>query len=245
MSAFYGCVPYYGLPEFPKSCIIVKNHEILPRDILLCNKTNITHIQGGMQYDPNIENGEYRICEPPTRRNLQKKADDYGELYLIFRTRYIQLRGASKYLVTGFYNVKKEFEKEEREGPIIYAENMRFATISDSIDITKQITGSRAFRSFFTSRNERWKKNLTEWVDHLEEKEDQTSVYIREINRLKKIFEENEFQDRLYSGCESCKHNDIAGSSCPLIWRKRTYRHIPNNAAHYMRNLDEFYESIV
>lgn len=245
MRIFYGCVPYYSPPEFPKSCVIVENHEVLPRDILLCNKTNKVHIRGGMQYDPNIENGEYRICEPPIRRSLQKKADNYDELYLIFRTRYVQLDRGNRYLVTGFYNIKKCFEGEEREGPIIYAKKMRFVSISDSIDITKEITASKAFRASFTSENIRWKKKLIEWINKLKEKQDQTHVYIHEINRLKKKFEENEFQESPYSGCESCEHNDISKLYCPLIWRKYTYKQIPRNPAHYMANLDEFYKSIV
>ena len=242
MSVFSVCVPYYSSPEFPRSCVLIRNHDILPRDILLCNKTNRIHIQEGAQYDPNIENGEYRLCEPPVRRSLKKKADNYDKLYLIFRTRFLRLNGTSKYLVTGFYIVKNEFEKEDRDGPIIHAKNMRFVSISDSIDITHRMNESQAFISSFTSKNKGWKDDLTEWIQQLEGKKDQTAAYIREINRLKKRFKENEFKNKPYSECKSCKFVSIARSKCPLIWRQNTWKQMPDNKMHYMQSLDEFYE---
>ena len=244
MRVFSVCVPYYSLPEFPRFCILIRNHDILPRDILLCNETNNDHIKEGAQYDPNIENGEYRLCEPPVRRSLKKKADIYDELYLLFRTRYFQLNRERKYLVTGFYKVKKEFDKEEREGPIIYAKNMRFVSISDSVDITKRIIDSRAYRPPLTSENEKWKDDITEWIHQLEEKKDQTEVYISKINRLKRVFKENEFKNRPYSECTSCKFVNMKRSSCPLIWRQNNRKQMPNNRMHYTKSLDKFYNQI-
>lgn len=241
MSVFCVCVPYFSLPEFPKSCALVRNKEILPRDVLLCNKTNAGHIEGGIQYDPNIENGEYRICEPPVRRSLKRKAKDFDELYLIFRTRFIRLNGTSLYLVPGFYTIKKEFHKDEREGPVILAETMKFVSIQDAVDISRQMEESRAFRASFSSQNTSWSKRLVKWIEHLRSRKDQTTAYIDEIVRLKKAFKENEFGDSHYPVCDNCTHGQAACSSCPLVWRRNTFKQIPQNPAHYMKNLDEFY----
>ena len=242
MTNFYACVTYYSLPSFPKSCIIIRNHNILPRDVLLCNRTNDHHIRGGMQYDPNIENAEYRVCEPPVRQGLRTRAGKYDDLYLMFRTRNIRVDGTSSYLVTGFYKIKKEFDKTQREAPIIYADAMQFVSISDCIDITERITESQAFRCCLTSENPKWMKDLVQWADQLEKATNQTEVYIREINRLKRIFRENEFRDTPYPMCTPCKHSNASTSSCPLVWR-RHHRTIPNHPANYMRNLDEYFES--
>src|SRR5665647_3946554 len=100
MSSFLVCVVYFSLPSFPENCSLVTQHDLVPRDVLLCNKSNDRHILGGMQYDPNIENGEYRVCEPPVRRNLRTKSTHYDDLFLLFRTRYFNHDGSSRYLVT-------------------------------------------------------------------------------------------------------------------------------------------------
>lgn len=243
MTDFYACVTYYSLPSFPTGCALIKNPDVLPRDVLLCNRTNIHHIKGGMQYDPNLENCEYRICEPPTRRSLQQRANDYDRLFLVFRTRQMRLDKARRYLVTGFYEVKKDFEKEQREAPIIYAKAMHFVSISDSVDITERMMQSGAFRCCFTSENLEWANDLTRWASLLEEKENQAGEYIAEIKRLKETFRQNEWQGNDYSECNSCKQKFVYAPQCPLIWRRKRYEIHPH-PANFMKSLDEYFESV-
>lgn len=243
MMVFYVCVTYYSLPTFPRQCFIVRNHDILPRDILLCNRTNDHHIRGGMQYDPNIENAEYRVCEPPVRRSLEIKAEKYNDLYLIFRTRHIRLDGTSRYLVTGYYRIKKDFSTRYREAPVIHADDMHFVSIPDCVDVTERIKGLKAFRCCPSSENPKWADSLVQWAGQLEKAPNRTEEYVREINRLKRIFCDNEPEDDSYPICKSCKHNNIATSICPLVWRRRHRKLFPH-PANYMKNLDEYFRSI-
>ena len=243
MSNFYVCVVYFSLPPFPESCTLIKNHDILPRDVLLCNRINDHHIRGGMQYDPNIENAEYAICEPRVRTSLQRKSTDYDNLYLLFRTRFFNHDGSSRYLVTGFYEVEKKFgETQSREAPIVHAKAMHFVSLADSIDITQKMEEEQAFRCCFTSNNDNWEQDLMSWVAQLSESEDQTTRYIEEINNLKKVFYENEVQDNGYSVCSACECSSHL-HNCPLTWRRR-HRSINPHPANYMTNLDEYYASI-
>lgn len=244
MSNFYVCVTYYSLPSFPKACRIVKNHDVVPRDVLLCNRTNNHHMRGGMQYDPNIENAEYAVCEPPVRRSLERRAKKHDELYLIFRTRHFKLDGSTKYLVTGFYEVEKEFDKTLREAPIIHAQDMHFVSLSDCIDITGKIKEANAFRCCFTSDNTLWEKELATWSTQLSDSKDQTQKYIEEIKSLKKVFYENEIQGKAYHICSSCEHRNYRTQNCPLAWRLQC-RSVNPNPANSMKNLDEYFKSIL
>jgi hypothetical protein len=197
-----------------------------------------------MQYDPNIENAEYRVCEPSVRRGFMIRAEKYDDLYLIFRTRHIRLDGITHYLATGFYKVKKEFDETYRDGPVLHAERMHFASVSDSIDITRKITESRAFRCCFTSENPRWRQPLTRWTDRLEKATNRVKEYAKEIDRLKNIFRKNEFQKKPYQTCTTCKYSVPGALDCPLIWR-RYHRSIPHHPANYMKNLDRYFKSLV
>jgi hypothetical protein len=244
MTNFYACVTYYSLPSFPRSCAMIRNHDLLLRDVLLCNRTNDHHMRGGMQYDPNIENAEYRVCEPSVRRGLMIRAEEYDHLYLIFRTRHMRLDCTPRYLVTGFYRVKKKFEEIHREAPVIHAEAMHFVSVSDCIDATKKIMESRAFRCCFTSENLGWKQHLIEWTTELEKATNLAHKYIKETNRLKRIFRENEFQENPYQICTTCRYCNPSTCSCPLTWR-RYHRSIPHQPANYMKNLDEYFQSLV
>lgn len=242
MSDFYVCVVYYSLPSFPDNCTLIEQHDLIPRDVLLCNKSNDRHIRGGMQYDPNIENGEYRVCEPPVRTNLRRKAENYDSLYLLFRTRFFNQDGSSRYLVTGFYNVEKNFTNECREAPIIHARAMHFVSLADSIDITETMREERAYRCCFTSENIAWHDNLVNWVNQLKHSQNHTNRYIEEISRLKNIFYENEIQGGKYLTCSLCEYRNRP-DICSLTWRRR-HRAIPHQPANYMRSLDAFYDSI-
>lgn len=240
---FYACVVYFSLPNFPETCKLVRYHDIVPRDVLLCNRINDHHIKGGMQYDPHIESAEYAICEPRVRKSFQNKSDLYNNMYLIFRTRYFNGHGSSKYLVTGFYEIEKKFDgPESREAPIIHAKSMHFISIKDSIDITEKMDKEQAFRCSFTSNSADWKEDLVSWVNRIGKCENQSSRYIEEINHLKNIFKENEFEGKNYTNCSSCEYSH-ANNPCPLTWR-RYHRKIPPQPANYMRNLTEFYASI-
>jgi hypothetical protein len=197
-----------------------------------------------MQYDPNIENAEYRVCEPSVRRGFMIRAEKYDYLYLIFRTRHMRLDGITRYLVAGFYKVKKGFDETQREAPVVHAQAMHFVSVSDCIDVTRKITETRAFRCCFTSENPGWKQDLIEWTGRLEKAANRAQEYAREINRLKRIFRENEFQKKPYQICTTCKYSDPGAYGCPLIWR-RYHRSIPHHPANYMKNLDEYFKSLV
>ena len=244
MADFYVSVTYFSRPSFPKSCKLIHNPNVIPRDVLLCNKTNARHIEGGMQYDPNLENAEYANCEPPVRHGLMKRAKQYDDLYLLFRTRYFRIDGSSRYLVTGFYKIKKEFNgRDIREAPIVYAETMHFVSISDCIDVTQIIQEWNAFRCCPTSNNQRWRQLLVDWTKQLKMKQNRIDEYIQELNYMKEIFRKNEFQEKKYPICEACKHYSSTDKSCPLTWRRKRYS-IDPHPANFMKNLDEFYDSI-
>ena len=235
MTMFIVCVPFYSLPQFPKSCLVVTRQDIILRDILLCNKTNSIHIEGGMQYDPRIENLEYKYCQPRVRLALMNRKNEYDELYILFRTRYLRLNGSSRYYVVGYYNMLKEdFEYFERDAPVIYAKKARFVSLPDAVDMTKQMVVSRAFRACPTTENEKWEPLLREWLKQLQEKQDNTHLYIQEMERLKKIFKNNEFTGKFYSICRNCVCKDWGGLVCPLVWRKNAYAPLPDFPEHYI-----------
>jgi hypothetical protein len=197
-----------------------------------------------MQYDPNIENAEYRICEPRVRRILEKQAKKHDNVFLIFRTRYFSQDGSSRYLVTGFYEVEKNFNKTQREAPIIYAKAMHFVSLSNCIDVTDKIKEEGAFRCCFTSDCLKWNKELSNWYVKLGGAPNYTDRYIEETNNLKRVFFENEKQGKNYQICASCEYNRSPKSGCPLSWR-RNCRSMTPHPANYMKNLDEYFESIM
>lgn len=240
MTEFIVCVNYYSRPEFPSQCGLIEHEEAVLRDILLCNPSNEYHIKPGMQYDPHIEYDEYRICSPKVRQGLSKRSDRYEDLYILFRTRYYRLDGTSAYYLTGLYRIKKDFSKEERNAPIILAEESHFVRLSDSIPIERRMRESGAYRAGFTSENENWEMYLRDWLDQLYSQPSFSSEYIEETNRLKEMFAEYEFTEDYYPTCRNCPHN-AQNTHCPLIKRKRRYD-IINNPPHYMENLDSFYE---
>jgi hypothetical protein len=240
---FYTCVIYFSLPSFPDYCRLVQNHTVIPRDVLLSSRINDHHISGGMQYDPHIETGEYSICEPPVRRGFKKRAEKCDKMYLLFRTRYFPGDGSSRYLVTGFYEIDKKFGgRESLEAPVLYAKSMHFVSVEDSIDITKKMVLERAFRCQLSCNSFIWGDDVINWVDLLTSRENITDQYVKEINHLKSVFKENEFDGKNYSDCLSCRYNQ-ASNPCPLIWR-RNHRKIPQQPANYMKDLAEFYASI-
>jgi hypothetical protein len=196
-----------------------------------------------MQYDPNIENGEYRVCEPPVRRNLRTKSSQYDDLFLLFRTRYFNQDGSSRYLVTGFYDVEKNFTDAEcREAPIVHARAMHFVSLADSIDITEIMKENRSYRCCFSLENPDWRGYLIDWKNHLALAQNQTNRYVDAINNLKNIYYENEIQGANYRACDSCTYCDRP-DVCSLAWR-RIHRTVPHNPINYMRSLDEVYARI-
>jgi hypothetical protein len=223
-SVFIVCVPYYSLPEFPSDCLIVKDHDILPRDILLCNKRNF-HFKGGVQYDPYIEALEYRNCQPRIRQAIADKARKYDVIYILFRTCFLMLGRSSRYFVTGYYKVLPVFTDSCRDAPVIKASVARFVSINESVDITCVMNTTRAFRSCPTTENKEWRARLNDWLHQLEKAKDLTRRYIEEIERLKIVFGEQEFSrsSQGYLDCKNCRNeNDL----CPLVWR-RCHRGIP------------------
>lgn len=239
MTRFIVCVPYYSRPDFPSECDLIESDEAVPRDILLCNPSNGYHIESGMQYDPNIENGEYRMCSPGVRRGLAKRHRQYDDLYIVFRTRYFRLDGSSTYLVTGFYRIKKDFSKEGRDGPMVLADESHFVRLSDSVNIDESMKKSKAYRARFNSENSKWRIVLDRWLDQLVTLPSITSRYVDEIVRLKKLFGEHEFTGEWYPACRGCPHN-TERTLCPLMKRKKRFTVI-NNPPHYMESLDSFY----
>jgi len=223
-TGFIVCVPYYSLPEFPPDCIVVRDHDVLIRDILLCNRRNF-HIRGGVQFDPYIEHLEYMNCQPRVRRAISEKTAHYTDLYILFRTLFGRFDGSSTYLLTGYYKVKPDSSEECRDAPVIKASKAKFVSIEESIDITDLMNEKRSYRSCPTTENEGWKELLNTWLDILEGRQDLTDRYVREIQRLKLVYGQQEFIDtsRGYSDCEGCHHNN---NSCPLVWR-RCHRGIP------------------
>ena len=221
---FVVCVPYYSLPEFPNECVIVRDHDLFLRDILLCNKRNF-HFKGGVQYDPHIETSEYLNCQPLVRQSISIKAREYDDLYILFRTCFLKLDQNPQYFVTGYYKVKHEFNEICRDAPVIKASESRFISRDESINITSVMAETRAFRSCPTTENKNWEGPLSNWLNNLTRGRDLTSRCVKEINRLKTIFREQEFSESKqgYADCECCDYeNDL----CPLVWR-RHHRGIP------------------
>jgi len=243
MSQFSVCVIYYSLPSLPEACALVTQHDLVPRDVLLCNRSNDHHILGGMQYDPNIENAEYRICEPRVRAKLQRQSSQYDNLYLLFRTRHFNQDGSSNYLVTGFYDVERDFTDAQcLEKPIVHARAMHFVSLADSIDITELMKERKSYRCCFTSENPFWRPHLESWVNQLSQAQNQTNRYVEEINNLKNIFYDNEFHGANYETCTNCTYCNRP-DACFLTWRRR-HRTIPHRPANYMKSLDEYFASL-
>jgi hypothetical protein len=234
MPPFIVCVPFYSLPEFPKICRIIKNHNVILRDVLLCNKTNTIHIEAGIQFDPHIETQEYKYCEPRVRAMLMKRQNDYDELYILFRTRYLHLYGPSKYYVVGYYEMEKKFTELIDSSPVIHAKRIKFVSITDAIDVSKRIVRFKAFRACPTTMNKKWQSFLEWCLERLDEGQDLTKKYIEETIRLKSIYKANEFREQnYYEDCNTCNYKDMGGLICPLIWRRITYGPLVNNPEHY------------
>lgn len=226
------CVPYYSLPEFPLDCKVIKNHNVIIRDILLCNPYNDIHILGGVQIDPHIETLEYINCQPIVREGIAKRAEKYDDIKILFRTRFVRLGKVSDYLVMGYYVVNPKFHEICRDAPVIKASSARFVSLSDCINITSLMKETRAFRSCFTTENEGWKDYLEEWIKHINNRRDVTLDYINEITRLKEIYSKYEFQGTgiLYEICQNCSHD---ADSCFLVWRRQRFGTLQQFPGHY------------
>ena len=230
---FIVCVPYYSLPEFPLDCAIVRDHDILPRDILLCNRGNF-HFKGGVQYDPHIEGLEYVNCQPLVRQAISCKTTDYADIYILFRTLFLRLGGSPKYRVTGYYKVDPVFTTSCRDAPVIRACVAKFVSTEESIDITGVMKATKAFRSCPTTENGEWRGPLTRWLSRLKSGQDLTCRYIEETERLKRIFGLQEFSafGQGYPDCRGCERED---DSCPLVWRRRHRGIPPRFPLHFLR----------
>ena len=218
---FAVCVPYYSLPEFPLDCKIVTDHAVVIRDILLCNPYNLAHILGGIQIDPHIETLEYMNCQPIVRHGIEKRAEKYDDIRIIFRTRYIGLGYTSKYLVVGYYKVRPEFNQICRGAPIIKASSATFLSIQDSIDITSIMEERKAFRSCFSTENKRWKDHIEKWIADIDQRTNVTQDYAKEIIRLKETYSTYEFKgnDNSYDNCKNCTKEN----SCFLVRRRQRF----------------------
>jgi len=227
---YFVCVPYYSIPEFPSGCTIVKHHEIVARDVLLCNPTNF-HVRGGIQYDPHVESMEYINCQPKARRSIAEKIETYGDVRILFRTRRLKLDGGFRHLVTGYYVVGSASEATCRDAPVIKASRIRFVAAPDAIDITGLLDRTGAYRSCFTTQNPRWEPRLVRWIRHIDAQRDATKKYVEETMRLKKIYGENEFRTgALYATCGDCSCGD---GRCYLFRRRGRFGSLANLPLHY------------
>jgi len=225
------CVPYYSLPEFPSFCRVVSNRHVLLRDILLCNPSNF-HVRAGVQYDPHLETLEYINCEPHVRNCIVSRSGVYKDIRIVFRTRFLRLDGTSDQLVTGYYIVGPDSNRICREAPVVRASTSKFLSETDCINITSLLQKTRAYRSCFTSENNKWRPYLKRWIKHIDNRRDATADYVAEIQRLKKIYGENEFRGATipYAPCEDC--SDTA-HLCPLIRRRIRCAPLPRFLGHF------------
>jgi hypothetical protein len=165
---------------------------------------------------------------------LMKRQNDYDELYILFRTRYLHLCKPSKYYVVGYYEVEKNFSELIDGSPIIHAKRIKFVSIADAIDVSKRIARFKAFRACPTTLNKKWQSFLEWCLERLEERQDLTKDYIEETTRLKSIYKSNEFcEQNYYKDCDNCNYKDMGGLICPLMWRRITYGQLANNPEHY------------
>ena len=223
VNRFHVCVPYYSLPEFPESCRLVRIHDILPRDVLLCNPNNNIHRQIGFQLDPAIEYGQYRVCEPKVRQGLKARAARYDTLYLLFRTRSIGLDDPPRIVVSGFFEVSKCFPEGNTDEPIVTARKMRFVSRAHAIDITERLRSSGAFRCTPTSENAVWRGDLERWVSLLQSKRNRADDYVELTKDLKAAFKRNEFKYDRYAECDSCEYLTGFRPKCPLVRRQNLW----------------------
>lgn len=224
------CVQYYSLPEFPSECRIVHEHDLLPRDILLCNPYNF-HKEGGVQFDPHLETMEYINCQPNVRNGIASRFGRYDEIVILFRTRFVGLKVQAVY-VAGYYKVLPQRDMFCRDAPVIKASVAKFVAIPECVDITPIMTATRAHRSCPTTENQGWKQLLDQWLYKLENASDHTSRYLNEISRLKKIYGEQEFEQK-GSGYRECRKCGYGSQSCPLVRRRETFGSPPRFPAHY------------
>jgi hypothetical protein len=223
------CVPYYSTPEFPSDCRIMKQRGIAARDVLLCNRSNF-HVRDGVQYDPHIETFEYINCQPIVRRSILRRVQDYDDVRILFRTRLFRIDGSSRVIVTGYYVVDPASNEICREAPVIKASGARFVVGLDAVDVTRLLSKTKAYRSCFTTLNPEWRPHLLRWIRRIDDRRDSTKDYVGEIQRLKKIYKENEFSNGLlYDACGDCSDKNHL---CPLVLRRRSYgspREVPHH----------------
>ena len=225
------CVPYYSLPEFPPQCTLVHAHDVAIRDILLCNPTNF-HVRAGVQYDPHLETAEYMNCQPRVREQVANKIMNGEKAKILFRTRLIKLDGSSEELVTGLYDIEGAVPVVVcRDAPVLKGQKTRFVSIDASINISKVMEVTKAHRSCFTTQNSKWRNRLLRWAGDLENKKDETSKYIKEIERLKKIYRDNEYPGGVfYAACGKCQDKN---GNCPLVRRRRIHGSLSRFNGHW------------
>lgn len=225
------CVPYYSLPEFPSYCKIVRKRHLVLRDILLCNPSNF-HVQAGIQYDPHFETLEYINCQPTVREGIARRIGKYKDIRILFRTRFLRLNGDSQSLVTGYYVIDSDCDEMCRDAPVIKASKAKFLSVVDCVNITSLLEKTMAYRSCFSTENHKWRLYLQRWIEHIDDRRDVTSDYVKEIQRLKRIYKENEFQSPgiFYEACQDC---DDSNHDCPLIRRRMRYGPLPRFPGHF------------
>jgi hypothetical protein len=191
------------------------------------------HIRGGAQFDPHLETLEYINCEPRVRRSIANRLNQYDDIRILFRTRFLKLDGKSNYIVTGCYVVGGISSDECRDAPVIKASRAKFLSIVDCVNITRLLQNKKAYRSCFSTENRHWEPHLRRWTAHVDGQRDMMSDYVRQIKRLKKIYGENEFQNScaLYDNCRNCR---ASGDICRLIKRRMRYGSLPRLHSHFV-----------
>ena len=231
MTSYLVCVPYYSLPEFPSYCRVVSNHNVVVRDILLCNPLNF-HVRGGVQFDPHLETLEYINCEPSVRRSIAYKLGQNDSIRILYRTRFLRLNGSSDYLVAGYYEVGGISNEECRDAPVIKASRAKFLSLPNCVNITRLLNKTNAYRSCFSTENERWKSYLRRWGAYIDSQRNMMRDYVREVKRLKELYGRNEFQDGrvAYGDCQDCQ---ATREICPLLRRRTKFRSLPRFPRHF------------
>ncbi len=204
--------PFYPLPPFPEGCRIVKENDIIIRDILHCYPRRKGEIENGPYLEGYMNDGQmdYLFYFEEISELIQK----YATVYFLFRVRY------SRDLLIGYCKTDGKYCKEIKPGIyILPAQEAHFT--SQVIDIT-EITGVYNLENKIMKSNSinhpEYNDILKEWLEKLKKTKNEIDLFISKSKNLRQIREESEkdtgYFEKKCSGCSFFKKKD-----CPL-WNK-------------------------
>ena len=240
-SPFIVSTYYYGLPEFPEKCPIVRDNTLLLRDILACSPNN-DHVYLGGQFDPHYEglpHSSYMKCWPKARSKIFEAAysGKYDIIYMLFRTCKWKLEGKNEHYICGLYKVEVNDVKLDPNynGPIITSSDSIFLNSDNSIKLDEFIRYPIYSGGKHSNKLDLWLEEI------LNIQNNDLSDYCIETLRLKNIFKYYEFDRDCYDPCNNCDEK-----KCYLKKRikskKKLFAHTYDDST---RRINAYYKKLI